>query len=253
MTIYVQNFILILIRVTSFIVICPGFSYRGLSNIFKVGLSLALSVLIHNSIPHVPMPDNMLYLIFLGFEEALLGLAMGYITRLVFAVIEIAGQLIDFQVGFSMASVYDPAMGIQASNYGRIYYWLSICLFFILDLHHRIIWSMINSFKAIPIGDFFLSGLGVEGIVVLFARSFELAINLAAPMIIVILVTDVVLGTISKTVPQINVLILGLPLKTMVSFLVSLIMLTWLIGRIGNTVSLMPGYLDDFLSMFIGE
>ena len=88
---------------------------------------------------------------------------------------------------------------------------------------------------------------------VLFARSFELAINLAAPMIIVILVTDVVLGTISKTVPQINVLILGLPLKTMVSFLVSLIMLTWLIGRIGNTVSLMPGYLDDFLSMFIGE
>lgn len=255
MTIHLQNYILILIRVTTFIVICPGFSYKGLSNIFKVALSMILSLLIHSVIPNVEITNNMFHLLFAAIEEAFLGLAMGYLTKLVFAAIEIAGQLVDFQVGFSMASVYDPAMGIQASNYGRVYYWLSIALFFILDMHHRVIASTINSFVIIPIGELNITGAGVEGIIRLFSMSFEMAINLAAPLIIVVLVTDVVLGIISKTVPQINVLMLGMPLKSGISFFATLAMLTWLIGRIGNIVSLMPSYLEDFLELFafIGE
>lgn len=250
MTIYIQKFVLILVRVTTFIVVCPGFSYRGLSNIFKLALSIVISVLIHSIIPNVTMPNNVYYLLFMAIEEAFLGLAMGYITKVVFAAIEIAGQLVDFQVGFSMASVYDPAMGIQASNYGRVYYWLSICLFFILDMHHKLIAAMINSFTLIPIGNLGFNGYGVEGVVRLFTLSFELAVNLAAPLIIVVLVTDVVLGIISKTVPQINVLMLGMPLKSAISFFATMIMLSWFIGRIGTIVSLMPGYLEEFLGLF---
>lgn len=253
MTLYLQKFILILVRVTTFIVVCPGFSYKGLSNIFKIALSMVISLLIHSAIPNVDMPNNIYVLLLAAIGEALLGLTMGYITKLVFAAIEIAGQLVDFQVGFSMASLYDPAMGINASNYGRVYYWLSICLFFILDMHHRVIWAMMDSFKGIPIGEFSIRGYGVEGIVELFTSSFELAINLAAPLIIVVLVTDVVLGIISKTVPQINVLMLGMPLKSMVSFFATLVMLSWFIGRIGNIISLNPGYLKDFINFYIGE
>lgn len=250
MTIYLQNYILILIRVTAFIVVCPGFSYKGLSNIFKVALSMILSLFIHSIIPNVELVNSMYYLLFAAIEEAFLGLAMGYLTKLVFSAIEIAGQLVDFQVGFSMASVYDPAMGIQASHYGRIYYWLSIAMFFMLDLHHKVIVATINSFTVIPIGELNISGAGVEGIIRLFSTSFELAINLAAPMIMVVLVIDVVLGIISKTVPQINVLMLGMPLKSGVSYFTTLIMLTWLIGRIGNIASLMPEYLENFIKLF---
>lgn len=250
MTIFIQKFILILIRVTTFIVVCPGFSFKGLSNIFKVALSIAISILIHSAIPNVDLPNNIYYLLFLAIEEAFLGLAMGYITKLVFAAIEIAGQFVDFQVGFSMASVYDPSMGIQASNYGRVYYWLSISLFFILDLHHKMIGAMIASFRIIPIGNLGFNGYGVEGVVRLFTMSFELALNLAAPLIVVVLVTDVVLGVISKTVPQINVLMLGMPLKSGISFFATLAMLTWLVGRIGTLISHMPGYLEGFLNLF---
>ncbi|MDR7869586.1 MAG: flagellar biosynthetic protein FliR [Tissierellaceae bacterium] len=247
----IYRFVLVLVRTTSFIVICPGFSYKGLSNIFKVALSMVLSFLIVNTIPEMEVIDDIYYLLFMAIEEALLGLAMGYITKLVFAVIEIAGQMVDFQVGFSMASVYDPAIGINASNYGRVYYWLSICVFFILDMHHKVLWAMINSFKLIPIGNVNFTGNGVEGVVRLFTLSFELALNLAAPLIIVVLVTDVVLGIISRTVPQINVLMLGMPLKSMISFFATLIMLSWLIGRIGTIISTMPGYLEDFLNLFM--
>ena len=251
MTIYLQNYILILIRVTAFIVVCPGFSYKGLSNIFKVALSMILSLLIHSVIPNVEIPNTMDYLLFTAIEEAFLGLSMGYLTKLVFAAIEIGGQLVDFQVGFSMASVFDPSMGIQASHYGRVYYWLSMCIFFMLDMHHKVIAATMNSFRVIPIGNLNITGEGVEGILRLFSLSFELAINLAAPLIIVVLVTDVVLGIISKTVPQINVLMLGMPLKSAISFFATLMMLAWLIGRIGNIVSLMPGYLEDFIELFV--
>ncbi len=73
-----------------------------------------------------------IYYIFfiLVIKETLFGLAIGYVTQLIYGIMEIAGQLIDFQVGFSMASVYDPSLGRNASNYGKMYYWLSICVFF---------------------------------------------------------------------------------------------------------------------------
>lgn len=251
MTTFVYMFVLVLVRVTSFIVVCPAFSYRGLSNIFKVALSMVVSFLVVTTIPDMDVDYNIYYLLFMAIEEAFIGLAMGYITKLVFAVIEMAGQMVDFQVGFSMASVYDPAMGIHASNYGRIYYWLSICIFFILDLHHKVLWVVMDSFRVLPIGNANFSGGVAEAIARLFSISFELALNLAAPLIIVVLVTDVVLGIISKTVPQINVLMLGMPLKSMVSFVATLFMLSWLIGRIGRIISLTPGYLEDFLGLFV--
>ena len=114
-----------------------------------------------------------------------------------------------------------------------------------------VLWSMINSFKVIPIGNVRFIGGVTEGVVKIFALSFELALNLAAPLIIVVLITDIVLGVISKTVPQINVLMLGIPFKTMISFFTTLIMLSWLIGRMGKIISLTPNYLEDFLKLFI--
>lgn len=250
MEVFIYKFVLVFLRVTTFIVICPGFSYKGLSNIFKIALSMGLSYLITTTIGDLDIVYNAYSLILIAIEEVLIGLAMGYICKLVFAVIEMAGQMVDFQVGFSMASVYDPAMGIQASNYGRVYYWLSICMFFILDLHHKSLWAMIKSFDILPIATSNFSGQIPEAVVSLFSASFELALNLAAPMIVVILVVDVVLGIISKTVPQINVLMLGMPFKVMISYFVTLVMLSWLIGRIGNIISVIPNYLEDFLNLF---
>lgn len=253
MTIYLQKFILIMVRVTTFIVVCPGFSYKGLSNIFKVALSIAISMFIHSIIPDVFLTNSMYGLLFLSIREVLLGLSMGYITKLVFTAIEIAGQTVDFQIGFSMAAMFDPSTGINASHYGRIYYWLSIAVFFILNMHHMMIEAIIYSFDIIPIGELVFSGNGVEGVIKLFISSFELAVNLAAPLVIVALITDVVLGIISRTVPQINVLMLGMPIKALISFFITLIMLSWLVSRVGHIISLTPEYLDGYLKLFVGE
>jgi len=250
MVIQVQKLILILLRITAFIVVSPGFSFKGLPNIYKVALSAALTFLVYMSIPEVELIENMILFGIYAMKETLFGLAIGYVTKLVFSTMEIAGHLVDFQVGFSMASVYDPSMGIQASNYGRLYYWMSICIFFLLDIHHKVISTLIKSFEYVPLNTITFDGFSVEAILNIFSRVFELALNLAAPMIIVVLVTDVVLGVISRTVPSINVLILGMPLKALVSFLAAMVSLSWIMNSMGSIIQLIPGYLEGFINLF---
>lgn len=246
MAMQLQKLVLIFLRMTSFIVICPGFSFKGLPNILKITLSISFSVIVYMTIGDLNIANNYILFLLLSVKEVLIGLAFGYITKLIFAVVEMAGQLVDFQAGFSMAAIYDPNMGAKASNYGRLYYWLSICVFFIFDFHHKFIESIIASFTYIPLEFWNFTNFGFESIQKLFSMVFELAINLAVPMIIVMLMVDMVLGIISKSVPQINVLMLGMPVKSMVSFLFTLIILAWLMESMANIITLGPEYMKSF-------
>jgi len=149
-----------------------------------------------------------------------------------------------------MAAVYSPLSGTSVSNYGRVYYWLAICIFFLLDLHLLIVETLIVSFQHIPIAAVEFHSFNPEGVVKLFGIVFEMALNLSLPMILVVLATDIVMGVISRTVPQINVLMLGMPLKSLVSFFVFLIIVSWVMGSIGNILGTIPGYLREFLINF---
>lgn len=250
MLIQLQKLILILVRITAFIVVCPGFSFKGLPNTLKVGLSVSLSMMVYYLIPDIEVTESLLLFFIWTMKETLFGLAMGYITNLLFTAMEIAGQLVDFQVGFSMASVYDASLGRQASYYGKVYYWISISIFFLLNMHHMVLETLIKSFDYIPLSLVNLGTFRVEGLVVLFSEVFELAFNLAAPIIIVVLITDVVLGVISRTVPQINVLMLGMPLKSMVGFIITMFTFSYLMNSITKIIELMPEHLFKFMKLF---
>lgn len=248
MLIELDKIILIFVRMASFIVVAPGLSFRGLPNMFKIMIAISISVVVYAITPELDFDGDMMYFIALVFKEALYGLAIGYIVKLIFSGIEMAGQLLDFKVGFAMAAVFDASTGTTSSNYGRIYYWMSIAIFFVLDMHHRIINSLINSFNYVPIDSLeVISNSDIEGVVRLFGHVFETAFNLAAPIMAVVIVVDIVLGVISRTIPQINVLMLGMPVKTLVSFVFFLILLTWITNRMGSILLEIPGYLDGFM------
>lgn len=247
MIIELEKIILIFMRMASFIVVAPGLSFRGLPNMFKIMFAVSLSAIIYTVTPEMDFDGDLFYFISLVVKESLFGLAIGYLTKLIFSAIEMAGQLLDFQVGFSMAAVFDASVGTTSSNYGRLFYWTSICLFFIMDMHHRVINSLIRSFEYVPLDSIEILNSDIEGVVRLFSHVFEIAINLAAPLIIVVLIVDIVLGVISRTIPQINVLMLGMPVKSMVSFIVFLITLTWITNRMGSILLEIPGYLEGFM------
>ncbi len=250
-SIYLQKLIFIFARISSFLILFPGISYKSLPGAVKVTISMAITYVVYMITPDVEIIDNFLLFGLIMTKEILLGLATGYIIQLIFGITEVAGQFVDFQVGFSMGNTMDPTMGTMASYYGRAYYWMSMAIFFILDIHHYMIQAMIQSFEYIPIGSLELNTIPLEAILFLFARIFELGFKLAAPMIAVVLMTDIVLGIISKSIPQINVLMLGMPIKTGVGFIMTTFLLSWLIESIGYNLSTIPGYMEEFFRLLI--
>ena len=247
MTTQLQTIILIFIRITSFIVVSPGFSIKGLPSVAKIALSMGITLAAYSAVPVMEQEAGTLFFAILVIKEVLLGIALGFITKLFFTAVEIAGNFVDFQVGFSMGAVYDPSMGINVSYYGKIYYWLSMCVFYLTNLHHIVIKSLVQSFESVPISSTDLGNFGVEGMMKLLGIIFELAFNIAVPMMIVALLTEVILGLISRSVPQINVLILGMPLKIVASFVLMLVLLPTLIKNIQTTLPLMVKYMNEFI------
>ncbi|WP_080146588.1 flagellar biosynthetic protein FliR [Marinilactibacillus piezotolerans] len=242
-----QHFLLILIRISTFISLSPGFSNRAFPTAAKLGISLALSVIVMGSIPQLNASLPMGLFLVTGIKELLIGMALAYITLLFFTTVEIAGTLVDFQVGFSMGQIYDPSLGVSASNFGRIYYWISMGIFFIANIHHHVIRSLVQSFDYIPLEQLSFTYMGTEGIVHLFSHVFELAFNLAVPFIIVALLSELTLALISRTVPQINVLILGIPMKILLSLVFMFLFLPMLMENIAEVFPEMIKYLNEFM------
>lgn len=245
------TFFLVFCRISSFMVISPGFSLKQAPNLLKGLLSLSFSVTVFSSLQKIVVFQNLFIFSLQSFKEILVGIALGFIVQLVFSAIEMAGQIIDFQVGFSMGSVYDPGVGIQGSNYGRLYYWLALAVFFFTDMHHLVIDNLIQSFSIIPITEMSMHGNTVEGMMILFVEVFKISILLAAPVVLVALVTDCVLGIISRSVPQINVLMLGMPMKILISFFFVLLFMPNLIESIQKVLPDISRYLNEFMESLV--
>jgi len=237
-------------RITAFIVVVPGFSHKSLPSTVKIAISLVLSWIVYTNIPEAPIYEETLLFILGVVREAIIGLSMGFVGKLVFSAVEMAGQLIDFQVGYSMGAIYDPMSASMSSYYGRLFYWMGILVFFMLDLHHSMLLTLMDSFRSVPPGQIGFSAFELEGFLYVFSYAFKIAITIAAPMIIVMLVIDIVMGLISRTVPQINVFMLGMPLKSLIGMVMFLILVSSFFSLIGKTLGSMDGYMLKITEMF---
>ncbi|MFA5527255.1 MAG: flagellar biosynthetic protein FliR [Peptostreptococcales bacterium] len=227
----IEVFLLVLTRIASFFVVTPLFSSKNIPAILKIGFSFLITILVMLIMPNMSIEvKTSIGYYFLIMKEAIIGLFIGYISYLIFSSIQMAGQLADRQVGFSMAESYDPMTNIRSAAYGNIYNWISICLFLGVNAHHYLISGIVKSFQWAPLGAASLLKVNVGDVVTIFSQSFLTAFQIAVPTIIVIFMADVIMGMIARTVPQINVFILGMPLKVIIGFLVFLI----LVPSLGN-------------------
>ncbi len=244
--------LLIFVRILFFILLCPVFNSKTIPNLVKVSFSVILTIVVIQVLPIEQLQGYSwdIVLIVYIIKEILFGFALGFLSQLVFVGIEMAGQLIDFQVGFSMAQVYDPTFQMNASPYGKLYYWLGISLFFILDLHQLVIKGLVESFQLVPIGTVSFNGIKIEGIIQLFLKVVEIGLNLAAPIVIALLVIDLILGILSRAVPQINLLMLSLSIKTGVSFCFFLYLIPNVFHYLGKVLPLSYRYIEQLIQSF---
>lgn len=220
-------FLLIFCRITSFFVVSPIFSAKGIPNSFKIGLAFFISLIVFLTYGiGQTVPVDGTYLLFVA-REILTGLLMGFVVYLFFAVVQIAGALIDMQMGFGMANIVDPMTGASAPLTGNFKYWMLIIVFLSMNGHHFLLTSLMQSYDWIPLtNEMFMrihDGSIGEFVIKTVVVTFMLGFQLGAPIIVSMFLTDVGLGFLAKTAPQFNVFVIGMPLKILVGFLIMIL------------------------------
>ncbi|HEY2494706.1 MAG TPA: flagellar biosynthetic protein FliR [Paenibacillus sp.] len=221
-------FLLIFCRITSFFVVAPIYSSKGVPNIFKIGISFFISVVVYlASGINQKVPADMTYVLLI-FSEVLIGLLLGFIAYLMFTVIQTAGSFIDIQVGFGIANVLDPMTGASVPILGSFKYMISVLLFLSMNGHHYLLDAILYSYEWIPLSnDFYLrlfTGNISELLIRTFSEAFILAFQMSAPIVVAMFLADVGLGFLAKTAPQFNIFVIGVPLKIFLGLTMLLIL-----------------------------
>jgi len=221
----IDAFLLVFVRMTGLFVISPIFGRRNIPSYIKIGFSFLLALIIINiiEVPELDYYNSIYQYVFLILREFLVGLTLGYISYLIFSSIYLAGQLIDMQIGFGMVNVFDPLSNIQVPITSNFYYIMCMLSFLIMNGHHTLIRALFDSYKYVFIGAASFNNYLMEDIIRIFGNMFIVGFKIAAPITAAMLITDVALGVISKTIPQINVFVVGMPLKIFLGVLVMLV------------------------------
>ncbi|PYG89835.1 flagellar biosynthetic protein FliR [Ruminiclostridium sufflavum DSM 19573] len=219
-----ELFLLVFVRMTGLFVIAPIFG-RNMPAYLKIGIAFTTAVLMTSviKVDNIIATDSYLLYAFYVIKEFLVGVVIGFVAYALFTSIYIAGQIIDMQIGFGMVNVFDPISNIQVPITANLYYMMAMLIFLATNGHHLLIKALYQSFTLVPIGS---AGVGpdmTENIIEVFRKMFSIGFKIAAPILAAILIADVVLGIISKTIPQMNVFVLGMPLKILVGLIIIMI------------------------------
>ena len=210
-----RTFMLVLIRVTIVLFMFPVFSSNVFPRRLKMGFALVVTLLLYSvvelDLSRFPLSVPAIGLLVLA--EAMIGLTLGLCLRIFFGSVQLAGQIIGFQMGFAMINVVDPQTGSNVSIMDQIGYWVCIVVFLLLNGHHIIFLAVIDSFKLIPIGFFMMQEVMVAKILELAGQLFVLAVKIGAPVIVALTFVSVGFGLMAKFSPQMNVMIVAFPLK----------------------------------------
>ncbi|MDR3600700.1 MAG: flagellar biosynthetic protein FliR [Desulfosporosinus sp.] len=212
-------FLLILSRWTGMIMLAPVFGARGVPGVVKLLLAVSLSVIVYPLISATKplIPSELLPYVAVVIKEVFVGLVIGFVIYTFTAVLDGAGQLIDFQMGFTMGAAIDPIYGVQSPMMGNFQMILATMLLLASDSHHYLIAAMLKSYAYIPINPSALP-TQITFYVQLVAHVFALAIQMALPIFGALLVSDIGVGLLSRTVPQLNIFSVVFPVKIIFGF-----------------------------------
>ncbi|MDG5788175.1 flagellar biosynthetic protein FliR [Evansella sp. AB-P1] len=214
-------FLLILVRVSSFMVTLPFFSYQNIPASIKIGIAVLLSWLMFftGDWPIIAI-DYSYYLLII--KEALVGLTVGLVAMILLYAIQVAGGFIDYKMGFMIANVIDPQTGTQTPLTGGYLYTFALLFLLATDGHHILLDGVFYSYQFIPIDQLFIpfgNDSVLQHVVTSFNTMFLIAFQMSMPIVGSLFLIDVALGMISRSVPQVNVFVVGLPLKIVAGFI----------------------------------
>jgi len=250
-TAYFLSLFLIFLRITSYFVAVEIFFPSGTPQVFKGVFSLILSLGIISGIDYstINSIDNSYLLVFYAISEIMTGLILAYITNLVFQAVRLAGAWMDIHAGFSMISILDPTSHTTTSLLGNFSYFISLAFFFIVDGHHVVINMLVESMKIVPIGKTIVYQETLMGVMQNMFSFFTLGVKIAIPLVLIIVITDVCLGLISRTVPAIPIMIFGMPIKNMLGLITYIVLLPLMLKLVGTAIYNLPNIFREIVNL----
>lgn len=230
--------LLLFLRVGGLIVTSPVFGRSSIPNMSKVAYSLMITgvFLLGIANPTVSLEyEGIFPFILLCLTELLFGVVLSFVTTMFINITFTAGNIIDTQMGFGMVNVFDPQSGAQVAVTGNLFNIVLLICFFALNGHQKLIHILYQTLEAIPVGMVRPTPQLAVTAAEAFCNSFLLAIHVAMPFIASGLLAEVALGVIIRTVPQMNMFVVGIPLKVLIGFLM-LIMVMPIFIRYSTTI-----------------
>jgi flagellar biosynthetic protein FliR len=243
------RFLFLTVRLSALMFALPIFSSRAIPAPLKVVCIVTLSVSFYPIVQRqsIPLPFGPVHLGLLILGELLVGLLIGFVAQVLFASIQLGGELLNQQMGLSLASILDPQNGQQSSVISNFQYILAFLLFFTVSAHHWFIQAMAESLHAIPLLGSTLPTTVISFLLGLLSKAFVIAAQIAAPTMAALLLASVGMGIVARLVPQMNVFILSFP----VTIGVGLIMLAGTLPYYTGSLRTLFGQLSSSMRTLI--
>ena len=217
---WIAAFVFPLARILTLLAAAPPFNNAGLPTRVRLALGLALTMVISPALPPVPPiePTSAVGVLILA-QQMIIGLAMGFVLRLVFSAIDLAGTMISTQMGLGFATAYDPQTTSQTPVVAELISMLAILVFLAIDGHLMVLATLVRSFTELPVGTWTISEASWLNIANAGGVIFASGVMLALPAVVALLVTNVALGVLGRVAPQLNLIVIGFPITIFLGFI----------------------------------
>ncbi len=249
--ILVFPFLCVVLRTAGLFITAPVLGAKYIPAPLKAGLCLISGFFMWPEVRIGSMPETLASLWFPAIGEVAFGLVMGTIASLFMSAVELAGQIADMGMGFGLANVIDPVFGGSVPIMGMFKYLVVTALFLAFDGHHLFIRALFQSFEIVPAGAAFIpaewAAMGLQTV----SQMFWAAIMLSCPIWASMLAVDVALGMAAKSVPQMNVFVVGMPVKALVALGVMSAAVSFYGIFTSNFVASLKSLMDGLLGVFL--
>ncbi|OJU14284.1 MAG: flagellar biosynthetic protein FliR [Clostridiales bacterium 43-6] len=247
-------FLMVFTRMSGMILFNPALGRKNVPAQLKIGLAFFISMIVTSTIG-----DKTIYFrgipdfVFACFKELLIGFVVSFLFQMFLSSLLIAGELIDLQLGTGMSKVYDPSSNVSMPISGSVFNFMYMLLFFAGNGHLTFIKIMSLSFQILPAGTQLINFEVGSFVVGLFGNILILAVKLALPVIAIEFITEIGLGVLMRSVPQINVFAVGLQVKLLIGLVVIILILPGIAGLFDNMTNSMFEQIEKSLRILKGS
>ena len=247
-----ESFLFVFSRVGAILLFAPILGSAQVPSRFKVGLALVFSILIYPMVKTeiLPEPRGLFDLAVHISTDAAIGLAIAFAVRMIFTAVQVAGTVVDFQMGFGVVNVIDPQTQAQVSVTAQFQNILAVLIFLAADAHHFIIGAVVESFTLINPSQVDFSNVTPGYILQIFSSMFLTAVKIAAPIMAILFFLSVGLGLVARAVPQMNVFIVGFPLQIGVGLVMVALAMPFFSIILQNQITELPTKLAILMQTF---